>query len=157
MVPLTIGTFLRSFTFVHVRQLDAVCASALARAWAAGGGRGDERLVIDLDSTIREVHGKQKRAAGYGYTRVLGYHPLLATSAGTGEVLFARMRHGSANTARGVDRFVDELVGVLNRAGAVGPRFVRADPGFWSWKMIDRADAHRVGWSITVRLHKSMR
>ena len=108
--------------------------------------------MVDLDSTICEVHGKQKRAAGYGYTKVLGYHPLLATRATTGEVLLARMRHGSANTARGVDRFVDELVGVLNRAGAAGSRFVRADSGFWSWKMIDRLDAHRVGWSITVRL-----
>jgi hypothetical protein len=88
---------------------------------------------------------------------VLGYHPLLATRAGTGEVLFARMRHGSANTARGVDRFVDELIGVIHRAGATGSRFVRADSGFWSWSMIDRLDVHRVGWSITVRLHKSMR
>lgn len=65
------------------------------------------------------------------------------------------MRHDSANTARG--RFVGELVGVLGRAGPVGARFVRADSGFWSWKMIDRLNAHRVGWSITVRLHKSMR
>jgi hypothetical protein len=157
MAPSTIGTFLRGFTFGHVRQLDVVCSRALARAWNLGAGPGDGRLVVDLDSTICEVHGKQKRAAGYGYTRVLGYHPLLATRAGTGEVLLARMRHGSANTARGVDRFVDELVGVINRAGATGPRFVRADSGFWSWKMIDRLDAHRVGWSITVRMHKSMR
>ena len=157
MAPSTIGTFLRGFTFGHVRQLDAVCSRALARAWAAGAGPGSSRLVIDLDSTICEVHGKHKQAAGYGYTKRLGYHPLLATRAGTSEVLFARMRHGSANTARGVDRFVDELVGVLNRAGAAGPRFVRADSGFWSWKMIDRLTAHRVGWSITVRLHKSMR
>ncbi len=157
MAPSTIGTFLRGFTFGHVRQLDAVCSRALARAWQFGAGPDNQRLVVDLDSTICEVHGKQKRAAGYGYTKVLGYHPLLATRAGTGEVLLARMRHGSANTARGVDRFVDELVGVLNRAGAVGPRFVRADSGFWSWKMIARLDAHEVGWSITVRLHKSMR
>jgi hypothetical protein len=45
----------------------------------------------------------------------------------------------------------------LNRAGATGPRIVRADSGFWSWKMIDRLTAHRVGWSITVRLHNTMR
>ncbi len=157
MAPSTIGTFLRGFTFGHTRQLDAVCSRVLARAWNLGAGPDNQRLVIDLDSTICEVHGKQKRAAGYGYTRVLGYHPLLATRAGTGEVLLSRMRRGSANTARGVDRFVDELIGVVNRAGATGPRFVRADSGFWSWKMVDRLDAHRVGWSITVRLHKSMK
>ena len=157
MAPSTIGTFLRSFTFGHIRQLDAVCSRALAAAWEQGAGPGDRQLVIDLDSTICEVHGKQKQAAGYGYTRRLGYHPLLASRADTGEVMLARMRRGSANTARGVDRFVDELVGVLNRTGVTGARTVRADSGFWSWKMIDRLTVHRVGWSITVRLHKTMR
>ncbi|MFV2040215.1 MAG: IS1380 family transposase, partial [Acidimicrobiales bacterium] len=152
MAPSTIGTFLRTFTFGYVRQLDAVCSRVLARAWEAGAGPGDKPLVVDLDSTICEVHGKQKQAAGYGYTKVLGYHPLLATRAGTGEVLFARMRKGSANTARGVDRFVDELAAVLKRGGATGPMTVRSDSGFWSWKLIDRLNAHKIAWSITVRL-----
>jgi hypothetical protein len=157
MAPSTIGSFLRSFTFGHVRQLDAVLSRTLGRAWAAGAGPGNEALVIDLDSTICEVHGKQKQAAGYGYTKRLGYHPLLATRAGTGEVLFARMRRGSANTARGVVRFVDELVANVKRAGAAGPMTVRADSGFWSWKLCDRLDAHKIKWSITVRLHKNMK
>jgi hypothetical protein len=157
MAPSTIGTFLRSFTFGHVRQLDAVCSRVLARAWEAGAGPGDGPLVIDLDSTICEVHGKDKQAAGYGYTRRFGYHPLLATRAGTGEVLFARMRKGSANTARGVVRFVDELAANLKRAGASGPMTVRADSGFWAWKLCDRLDAHDIAWSITVRLHKNMK
>ena len=148
MAPSTIGTFLRSFTFGHVRQLDAVCSRVLARAWAASAAP----LVIDLDSTSCEVHGKAKQAAGYGYTGVLGYHPLVATRAGTGEVLFARMRRGSANTARGVTRFVDELAANVRRAGATGPLTVRADSGFWSWKLCDRLDAHGIAWSITVRL-----
>lgn len=80
-----------------------------------------------------------------------------ATRAGTGEVLFARMRKGSANTARGVVRFVDELVANLKGAGASGAVTVRADSGFWTWKLIDRLDAHGVAWSITVRLHKNMK
>lgn len=157
MAPSTIGTFLRSFTFGHVRQLDAVLSRALTAAWAAGAGPGDGPLVIDLDSTVCEVHGKHKRGAAYGYTKRLGYHPLLATRADTGEVLFARMRKGSANTARGVVRFVDELVANLKRAGATGAMTVRADSGFWSWKLCDRLDAHQVKWSITVRLHKNMK
>jgi len=152
MAPSTIGTFLRSFTFGHVRQLDAVLSRTLGRAWAAGAGPGNDRLVIDLDSTICEVHGKHKQGAGYGYTRVLGYHPLVATRAGTGEVLFARMRTGSANTARGVVRFVDELNANVRRAGATGALTVRADSGFWAWKLCDRLDTHGIGWSITVRL-----
>lgn len=157
MAPSTVGSFLRGFTFGHVRQLDAVASRTLTRAWAAGAGPGDDRLVVDLDSTICEVHGKKKQAAGYGYTGVLGYHPLIATRAGTGEVLMARMRRGSANTMRGIVRFVDELTANLDRAGATGPRVVRADSGFWSWKLCDRLDAHDIAWSITVRMHKNMK
>jgi hypothetical protein len=110
--------------------------------------------VIDLDSTICEVHGHHKQGAAYGYTRCLGYHPLLATRAGTGEILFSRMRKGSAGSSRGIVRFVDELVAVVTRAGATGPMTVRADSGFWSWKLIDRLNAHRIKWSITVTRHK---
>lgn len=118
MAPSTLGTFLRAFTFGHVRQLEAVVGHTLGRAWAMGAGPGPRRLVIDVDSTICEVAGKHKQGAAFGYTRVLGYHPLLATRADTGEVLHARMRKGSANTARGAKRFVDELVARLRRAGA---------------------------------------
>jgi len=71
--------------------------------------------------------------------------------AGTGEVLFARMRKGSTHTARGAGRFVDELVAVVKRAGATGALTMRADSGFWSWGLIDRLDRHGIGWSITVR------
>ena len=101
MAPSTFGTFLRSFTFGHCRQMEAVIGHAFERAWAAGAGPGDEALVIDIDSTICEVDGNPKQGAEFGYTHVLGYHPLLATRADTGEVLHARMRKGSANTQRG--------------------------------------------------------
>jgi len=60
--PSTLGTFLRSFTFGHVRQLDRVLADSLERAWAAGGGPGDGRLVVDVDSFVGEVHGRDKQA-----------------------------------------------------------------------------------------------
>jgi hypothetical protein len=60
MAPSTLGTFLRAFSFGHVRQLDRVLAEALRRAWSLGAGPGDDRLVIDLDSTICAVCGKAK-------------------------------------------------------------------------------------------------
>ena len=41
MAPSTLGTFLRSFTFGHVRQLDAVIAETIRRAWSLGAGPGD--------------------------------------------------------------------------------------------------------------------
>ena len=151
MAPSTLGTFLRSFTFGHVRQLDRVAETLLGRAWAAGAGPGQEPVTIDLDSTICEVHGHAKGGAAYGYTRVLGYHPLLATRAQTGEVLHVRMRTGRANTARGAERFVTELAGRVRRAGATGPLTLRADSGFWSAKVLAACRRHKLRFSITVR------
>ena len=79
MAPSTLGTFLRAFTFGHVRQLDRVLDVTLGRAWQAGAGPGDGPLVIDLDSFIGEVYGYEKQGAAYGYTRTYGYHPIIAT------------------------------------------------------------------------------
>ena len=89
--PSTLGTFLRSFRWGHVRQLDRVSRELLARAWAAGAGPGDAPFTIDLDSTICETYGLAKEGARrHNYTGQRGYHPLLAIAAGTGDVLMAR-------------------------------------------------------------------
>lgn len=151
MAPSTIGTFLRSFTFGHCRQLEAVNGHALGRAWNLGAGPGELALVIDVDSTICEVDGKAKHGAGYGYTHALGYHPLLATRADTGEVLHARMRKGSANTQRGMVRFLDELIARVRRAGAGGELTVRVDSGFWSNNTITALNRLDVRYTMAVR------
>ncbi len=151
MAPSTLGTFLRSFTFGHVRQLEAVIAETLRRAWASGAGPGDAQLVIDIDSTICEVAGKAKAGAAFGFTKVLGYHPLLAARADTGEVLHARMRKGSANTARGTRRFVEELIARVRRAGAAGEIVVRVDSGFWSNDTIATLARLDVRFTMAVR------
>jgi hypothetical protein len=151
MAPSTLGTFLRSFTFGHVRQLDAVIAEAIRRAWKMGAGPGKDRLVIDIDSTIAEVHGHAKGGAAYGYTHRLGYHPILATRADTGEVLHARLRIGSANTQRGAKRFVEELIARVRRCGATGGLVVRVDSGFWSNKLIDTLNRLDVRYTMAVR------
>jgi hypothetical protein len=127
MAPSTLGTFLRAFTFGHVRQLDHVLDQALCRAWQAGAGPGDGPLVIDIDSFVGEVHGYHKQGASYGYTKKLGYHPILAVRADTGEVLHIRNRKGKANTQRGIARFVDELIARARRAGHTGLIIIRAD------------------------------
>lgn len=155
--PSTLGTFLRAFTFGHVRQLDRVLAHSLTRAWAGGCGPGAGRLVVDVDSFVGEVHGYAKQGAGFGYTNQRGYHPILATRAGTGEVLHIRLRKGSANTSRGMGRFCDELIARVERAGATGPKLLRADSGFWSKQTFAKLD--RAGWqfSIGVRLQPHVR
>jgi hypothetical protein len=151
MAPSTLGTFLRAFSFGHVRQLEAVVGKALERAWAFGAGPGTEALTIDVDSTICEVDGKAKHGAGYGYTHKLGYHPILATRADTGEVLHARMRKGAANTQRGARRFIEELIARVRRAGATGQLTVRVDSGFWSNDTLTTLQRLGVRYTMAVR------
>jgi hypothetical protein len=151
MAPSTLGTFLRSFTFGHCRQMEAVVGHSLERAWTAGAGPGDKALVIDIDSTICEVAGKHKQGAGFGYTHRLGYHPILATRADTGEVLHARMRKGAANTQRGAIRFIDELIARVRRCGAAGELTVRVDSGFWSNDTITELGRLDVRYTMAVR------
>jgi hypothetical protein len=155
MAPSTLGTFLRSFTFGHIRQLDRVIGETIRRAWILGAGPGDRPVTIDLDSTICEVHGKAKQGAAYGYTKVFGYHPLLATRADTGEVLHTRLRKGSSQ--RGHKRFVEELIARVRRAGATGPLTVRGDAGFFSWSLIDTLNRLNVNWSITVPINAQVK
>jgi len=155
--PSTLGTFLRAFTFGHVRQLDRVLAESLSRAWAAGAGPGHERLVVDVDSFVGEVYGYDKQGASYGYTHKRGYHPILATRAGTGEVLHIRARKGSANTSRGALRFVEELIPRVARAGATGSKLLRADSGFESRKIMARLQTAGWTYSIGVRQHKHIK
>src|SRR5215210_3407335 len=154
--PSTLGTLLRAFTFGHVRQLDALLGRALERAWQAGAGPGAGRLVIDVDSFVGEVCGYLKQGAAYGYTRLFGYHPILATRADTREALHIRLRKGSANTQKGMLRFTDELIARVTRAGATGVKLLRADSGFWNTKVFERLE--RAGWqySIGVRMIKTV-
>ena len=156
--PSTLGTFLRSFSWGHVRQLDRVSRELMARAWSAGVGPGDGPLTIDLDSTICETYGLAKEGARHhGYTGQRGYHPLLAVAAGTGDVLMARLREGRANTARGAGHFLRETVGRVRYAGARGQLTVRADSGFYTHAVVSACRQLDVRFSITIRQHASLR
>src|SRR5205823_13444656 len=125
--PSTLGTFLRAFTFGHVRQLDQLLGETITNAWRAGAGPGTNRLVVDVDSFIGEVHGYKKQGAGFGYTKQRGYHPLMASRSDTGEILHIRLRKGKANSSRGMLRFAEELIARVARAGASGEKLLRAD------------------------------
>jgi hypothetical protein len=157
MAPSTLGTFLRAFTFGHVRQLDRVLDVALTRAWDAGAGPGEGPLVIDVDSFVGEVYGYEKQGAGYGYTHKRGYHPIIATRSDTGEVIHIRCRKGKANTQRGAERFVDELLARARRAGHHGQVVLRADSGFENHKLMKRLDREGVEFSIGVKQSKTIR
>ena len=156
--PSTLGTFLRSFRWGHVRQLDRVGREALARAWAAGAGPGADPLTIDLDSTLCETYGLCKEGAQHHtYAGPRGYHPLVAVAAGTGDVLMARLRRGRAHSARGAAHFLRETVRRVRSAGAHGPLTVRADSGFYTHDIVAACRQMDVRYSLTLRQHPSVR
>ena len=111
--PSTLGTFLRSFTPGNIHQVDAVGARLLARADRAGptllAGEPDGIAFIDIDDTMREVHGYAKQAAAYGYSGVRGLNIQLAalsTPIAAPVIGAARLRRGQHRSARGVGRLL---------------------------------------------------
>jgi hypothetical protein len=106
--PSTLGSFLRSFTFGHVRQLDAVAGrflGGLAARTPVVAGIG-EQVMVDIDDTIIEVHGYAKQGSGYGYSGVRGLNAILATltTKDTAPVIVAqRLRKGSCGSPRGAN------------------------------------------------------
>ncbi|MCW2134010.1 Transposase DDE domain group 1, partial [Arthrobacter sp. VKM Ac-2550] len=118
--PSTLGSFLRSFTFGHVRQLDAVASRFLinlgARAPLLGSTGPEDFVFVDVDDTIIEVHGYAKQGSGYGYSGVRGLNALLATvsTRDTAPVIVAqRLRKGAANSGRGAKRLVTDALSTL--------------------------------------------
>ena len=155
--PSTIGTFLRSFSFGHSRQLDKVAVEVLGRAWAAGAGPGDAPVTIDVDSSICETYGLAKQGgAKFTYTHVRGYHPLFATMAATSDVIHSRLRGGNAHTARGAASFLGETFARARAAGAAGPLTMRADSGFYNHNVVNACKKADVAFSITVKLYKGL-
>ena len=157
LAPSTLGTFLRSFTWGHARQLDHVSAEVLARAWQVGAGPGDAAVTIDIDSSIHETYGLAKQGgAKFTHTKVRGYHPLYAVIAGTGDIVHSRLRGGNANSGRGAASFLTETFNRVRAAGASGPLTVRADSGFYAGTVAAACRKAGVRFSITVKLNKAI-
>ena len=157
--PSTLGTFLRSFRFGHVRQLDAVGSrflTDLARR-APLLSTGAEVTFVDIDDTVRQTYGYAKQGAGYGYTGVKGLNAFLATasSASSAPVIVAtRLRKGAANSARGAARLVADALVTTRSCGAAGTVVLRADSAFYGRDVIAAARRAGARFSVTARMDR---
>jgi hypothetical protein len=155
--PSTLGTFLRSFTFGHVRQLDAAAARLLPvlTRWAPLLPAADQIAYLDVDDTVRATYGYTKQGAGRGYTGVNGLNVLLATISTPGSVPLiaaARLRRGGANSLRGAPKLLADALAVARRAGAGRARLVvRADSAFYAHAAVAAATRAGAAFSVTVR------
>jgi hypothetical protein len=156
--PSTLGSFLRAFSFGHVRQLDAV-ASRFLTALASSSPLLDTAaglFLVDVDDTIVEVHGYAKQGAGFGYSGVRGLNALLATvsTASSAPVIVAqRLRKGSCGSPRGAKRLIaDGLATVAKLRPAGSTVLLRADSAFYGSAAIGAAVRAGAQVSVTVRL-----
>jgi len=155
--PSTLGTFLRAFTFGHVRQLDAVATTVLARLAERSPLLGGASTVafVDVDDTVKQTYGYAKQGAGYGYSGVKGLNALLATvSTPTNApvIVASRLRKGSANSARGAARLVADAVRTARRAGTSGTLMVRADSAYYNHNVVAAARRAGAHFSLTARM-----
>ena len=160
--PSTLGTFLRSFTFGHVRQLDAVASRLLINlAGQAPLLPGAVELAyLDVDDTLRQTYGYAKQGAGRGYSGVKGLNALLAivsTPSSAPLIAASRLRKGSANSARGAHRFVTDALVTARKAGATGVLVLRADSAYYGHDVLAAARRQRARFSVTVRQDKAVR
>ena len=159
--PSTLGTFLRAFTFGHVRQLDAVAARFLTdlTRHAPLISSSAEVTYVDIDDTIRSTYGYAKQGTGYGYSGVKGLNALLATAstASSAPVIVAtRLRKGSANSARGAARLVADALVTTRSCGVGGTVVLRADSAFYGRDVIAAARRAGARFSITARKDRAV-
>jgi hypothetical protein len=155
--PSTLGTFLRSFTFGHVRQLDAVHSRLLinlARQAPLLPG-ADELAFVDVDDTLKQTYGYAKQGAGRGYTGINGLNALIATVSTRSSapvIAAARLRRGSINSGKGSAKLIGEALGTAKKSGASGLLVLRADSAFYRRDVIETALRHGACFSIVARL-----
>ena len=163
--PSTLGSFLREFRFGHVRQLDAVASRVLGNLTGQAPllqVSAGERVMVDLDDTIIEVHGYQKQGAGFGYSGVRGLNALIATastSVSAPVILGQRLRQGKTGSQKGAARIVGDTLATLRRTGvaaAVRP-LLRADAAFYGHGTIGTAIKAGADVSVTVRMDTAVK
>lgn len=163
--PSMLGSFLRTFTFGHVRQLDAV-----ARRWLVNLASSvpivtgiDEYALVDIDDTIKEVHGHQKQGAGFGYSGVRGLNALIgivSTTTAAPIIAGSRLRKGSTGSPRGAGKFVADILATVRRLRSVtasGPVLLRADSAFYGYAVVSAAQRAGAKVSITARMEPAVK
>lgn len=167
--PSTLGSFLRTFTHGHVRQLQAAARDTLIGLAArtpllAGAGT---LCFIDIDSMLRRVYGKKKQGIGFGHAKVggynvwlRGYNPLittLSTPMAAPVVAATRLRSGNTGSARGAASMIAETVTTARACGATGEIVVRADSAFYAKTVIATCRRRGVRFSVTTRIDAKIR
>lgn len=164
--PSTLGTYLRSFTHGHVRQLHAVSARFLAglahKAPGLLNGATDPGGIafLDLDDTIGEVHGYQKQAAGYGYNKLKGLNAMIAalsTPLAAPVIVDQSLRKGKTASGSGSAQMLGRAAATARRAGVNAQMMGRADSAFYRHDLVAAMIRAGMWFSITARMNPKVK
>jgi hypothetical protein len=163
--PSTLGTYLRAFSHGHVQQVDAVASRVLAGLVArvpgliGGAGRPEGIAMLDVDDTIREVHGHHKQGAAFGYSGVRGLNAQLAcvsTPLAAPVIAAARLRRGNTASGKGGGRLLAQAIGTVRRAGVASQILVRADSAYYQHGFVAAAVRAGAWFSVTARMNRQV-
>ena len=167
--PSTLGSFLRSFTWGNVRQLDAVGRRLLARLASAAPllPGADVLAFVDMDSMQKRVYGHAKDGAGFGHTKIQGKSlmvrglnalaAVISTPLAAPVIAATRLRGGTANSARGAASLAAEAISAARQAGCTGQIVFRIDSAYYSAAVLGAIRRGGACFSVTVRMDPKIR
>jgi hypothetical protein len=167
--PSTLGSFLRSFTWGNVLQLEAAgreLLAELARRAPLLPGAG-VLAYVDIDSMQRRVYGHKKQGAGFGHTKIQGKTVLvrglnalaatICTPLAAPVIAATRLRGGTAGSARGAASFAAGAAGTARAAGCTGTIVVRMDSAFYGAAVCQAIQRAGAFFSVTARLDPAVK
>ena len=167
--PSTLGSFLRSFTWGNVLQLQKVhreFLAELARRVPLLPG-ADVLAFLDIDSQQKRVYGHAKQGAAFGHTKIQGKSLLVrglnvlaasvCTPLAAPVIAGTRLRGGNASSARGAASMITEAVSTARSAGCTGTLIVRMDSAFYGAPAAWAARKAGAFFSVTVRADSRIR
>jgi hypothetical protein len=167
--PSTLGSFLRSFTWGNVLQVEKVSRlllAELARRTPLLPGK-DAVAFLDIDSMQKRVYGHQKQGAAFGHTKIGGKSLLvrglnalaatISTPLAAPVIATTRLRGGSAASCRGAASFATAAVHTARAAGCGGTLVARADSAFYSAAFTGAVRAAGAFFSVTAQMNPHVR
>jgi hypothetical protein len=163
--PSALGSFLRSFTWGNVRQLDIVGRRLLPELASAAPllPGADVLAFIDMDSMQKRVYGHAKQGAAFGHTKIQGKSLLVrglnalaavvSTPLAAPVITATRLRGGKANSARGAASLAAGAISAARQAGCTGQLVFRID----SAAVLGAIRRGGACFSVTVRMDPKVR
>lgn len=136
-------------TFNH--SLDPATLANVANAFAAvrrgvwarsSVTNNNERVVLDIDASVVDIHSENKEQTGPAYNGQFGFHPMFCFADATGETLAALLRPGNAGANNIADHLtvLDTAIGVLPETVTSGHRH-GDDPALVARQVVVRTDS----------------